>query len=58
MPKPGETITANGISYTFRTAEQIRELIAKRDGFWAAGQTEEGNAVKATLKYTALCVET
>jgi hypothetical protein len=49
-----ESITANGITYTFRTAEEIGELIRLRDEHWAAGRTEEGNAVKAKLKYTAL----
>lgn len=49
-------IISNGIEYTFRTAEEIRVLIEERDAHYAAGRTEDGNAVKAKLKYTALKV--
>jgi hypothetical protein len=54
MPEPGDVIRGNGVEYTFRTAEQIRELIGERDRFYAAGQVEEGNVAKTKLKYTAL----
>lgn len=51
-----DSIISNGIEYTFRTAEEISVLIKERDTHYAAGRTEEGNAVKAKLKYTALRV--
>lgn len=42
------------VTYTYRTTEEIADLICERDSHWAAGRKEEGNAVKAKLKYTAL----
>lgn len=51
-----DSIISNGIEYTFRTAKEIRKLIEERDAHYEAGRTEEGNAVKAKLKYTALKV--
>jgi hypothetical protein len=51
-----DSIISNGIEYTMRTAEEIRDLILERDAHYEAGRTEEGNAVKAKLKYTALKV--
>jgi hypothetical protein len=43
-----------GHIYTFRTAAEIRALAEERDEHYAAGRTEEGDAVKEVLTYTAV----
>jgi hypothetical protein len=54
IPMSEKELVVNGVSYTYRTAAEIRELIIERDRLWAEGKTEEGNIIKTQLKFTAL----
>jgi hypothetical protein len=52
-----ESIFANGAEYTFRTVEEIKDLIKEADDHYAAGRAKEGDAVRTKLKFTALKVK-
>jgi hypothetical protein len=49
-----DTLVYNGAVYTFRTAAEIKDLVAQSDKHYAAGRMQEGDDIRTALQYTAL----
>lgn len=51
----GDTLVVPGRGiFTFRSMEEIVELIKQREAHYTAGEKKEGDKVRHTLSYTAL----